>query len=58
VGDSPHLKYQKKKKQGTWGTIMKKEMKRDDSVLHILNDLAKGKNEMKETFAKGTERVN
>ena len=25
----------------------------DDSVLHILSDLAKGKNEMKETFAKG-----
>ena len=25
----------------------------NDSVLHILSDLAKGENEMKETFAKG-----
>jgi hypothetical protein len=29
----------------------------DDSVLHILNDLAKGQYEMKETFAKGQKEL-
>jgi hypothetical protein len=31
--------------------------KDDDSVLHILSDLAKGKNEMKETFSKGKREL-
>jgi hypothetical protein len=54
VGDNPHLKYQKKKNRNMGDHNEEKE---DFNVLHILNDLAKGPNEMRETFARGQREL-
>jgi hypothetical protein len=56
-GGQPSTEILEEEEKGTWGTITKKEMKETMTMLHILNDLAKGQNEMKETFSKGKREL-
>jgi hypothetical protein len=53
-GVQPSAEISEEEETGNMGDHNEERNERDDdSVLHILNDLAKGQNEMKETFARG-----
>jgi hypothetical protein len=58
AGGQPSAEISEEEETGNMGDHNEERNERDDdSVLHILNDLAKGKYEMKETFARGQKEL-